>query len=128
MARWMTFIAVALGAALYFPKSRVVVLDTAEPALNPIRGQISKHEMRKVARELLSFEVTFKNLPDGQAAFVHWMDQRIMNEEERTDSWGLPYTLRVSADSFFVGSTGADGEPGGADDLRVGGRRDDPWR
>lgn len=128
MARWILFLCVALGAALFFPRSRVFVLDVAEPVLNPIRIQISKADMRKISRELLSFEVTYKSLPTGRAAFDRWVTRRILNESGQSDSWGNAYQLRVTTDSFFVGSAGPDGRPGGGDDLVVGERRDDPWR
>ena len=119
---------VALGAAMAWPESRAVIMDVTDPALNPIRAQWSKHEMRKVARELLAFEVTYRNLPGSQSAFERWMSQRIHEADGRSDSWGAPYMLRVTADSFFVRSHGRDGAVGGGDDLRVGERRDDPWR
>jgi hypothetical protein len=122
------FLLVALGAGLSFPRSRAAILDFAKPGLDPIRGQITDHELRKLARKVLEYEVTFRRVPGSQREFVDFMNQRILERNERTDSWGNYYALRVKADSFFVESAGPDGKRGTDDDRVVGEHRDDPWR
>lgn len=115
---------IALGAALYFPESRAVVLDASEPVLNPVLRWSTRGEMRTIAGDLETQSQTGRNFPTDQEAFVEWMDRNYQGVTSTLDSWGSTYTLRLSADSFEVVSPGPDGEPGTGDEVIVGGARE----
>lgn len=113
----------ALGAALYFPESRSVVLDASEPVLNPVLRWSTRGEMRKIARDLESQGQTGRNFPSEQEAFVEWMDRNYQGVTSTIDAWGATYTLRLRADSFGIVSPGPDGELSTDDDVVVEGSR-----
>lgn len=119
---------IALGAALYFPESRAVVLDASEPVLNPVFRWSTRGEMRRIARDLETQSETGRGFPRGQEAFDAWMDDNFQGITSKTDPWGNTYTLRLRPDSFGVVSSGPDGEVGTDDDVVVTGRLQDPRR
>lgn len=129
MLKILFYLAIALGAALYFPQSRAVVLDVSEPILNPVRRWSTRGEMQRIARELESQSQTGSGFPVNQEEFAAWIDR---NYEEaagsRTDPWGNPYTLRFWPDSFGVVSSGPDGELQTGDEVVVTGELEDPVR
>lgn len=122
MFKVILFLLVALGAALYFPESRVVVLDTAAPVLNPVFEWSTKGEMRKITRDLATFERSWESLPSPNA-FPDWLSKKYHSDAAFKDSWGHPYTLQAGPDSFSVVSPGIDGMPNTPDDLRVSEQR-----
>lgn len=113
----------ALGAALYFPESRAVVLDASEPVLNPVLRWSTRGEMRKIARDLESQSQTSRDFPSEQEAFVSWMDRNYQGVTSTVDAWGATYSIRLWSDSFGVVSPGPDGEPGTGDEVVVKGKR-----
>ncbi len=118
MFKLILFLLVALGAALYFPTSRVVVLDVAEPVLNPVMEWSTKGEMRKIARDLETFERSWESLPT-QDGWSRWLETKYTTDDGKTDSWGNDYALQVWPDSFAVVSAGVDGQMGTQDDLKT---------
>lgn len=117
--RTVFVILVALGAALYFPRSRAVLLDTAAPVLNPVLGWATRGEMRAMARDLEQRVNTGRSIPSNGREFATWLENNYQAGDSRTDSWGQPYTMQRWADSFAVISAGPDGRTGTEDDLRV---------
>lgn len=122
MLRVLFFVAIALGAAMYFPQSRAVVLDVSEPVLNPVRRWSTRGEMRQIARDLESESQTGSGFPQNQEEFVLWMDRTYREGSESSmDPWGNVYTLRFFPDSFGVVSLGPDGQPETGDEEMVTG-------
>ena len=113
----------ALGAALYFPESRAVVLEASEPVLNPVFRWSTRGEMRKIARDLESLGQAGRDFPAEQEAFVEWMDRNYQGVTSTIDAWGATYHLQLRSDSFTVVSPGPDGELGTGDEVEVGGSR-----
>ncbi len=121
MFKLILFLLVALGASLYFPASRVVVLEKAQPVLNPVLRWSTTGEMRKIVRELATHERSYDKLPEPRE-FSAWLEAKYRGGPTE-DAWGNDYTLRVWPDSFAVISPGVDGERGGLDDIQVSERR-----
>lgn len=114
---------IALGAALYFPRSRAVVLDLSAPVLDPVLAWSTRGEMRRIARDLESRSQSGRALPSRGEDFTEWLERSFQGNDSRTDPWGNTYTLRLRPDSFDVVSAGPDGEPGNDDDVIVSGER-----
>jgi hypothetical protein len=110
------FLALALGAALYFPKTRPIVLDFVAPALNPLLTWQTKGEMEQIARELQGMNREGQLLPEVGEEFADWVGRHFQGGSSM-DGWGVPYTLRVWPDSVGVVSNGPDLTMGTADDL-----------
>lgn len=117
--RAVLVVLVALGAALYFPRSRAVLLDTIAPVLNPMLGWATRGEMRAMARDLEQRVNTGRPIPTNRQEFETWLANNYQAGDSRTDSWGNLYELERWADSFAVVSPGPDGEVGTDDDIRV---------
>ena len=115
MFKLILFALVALGAALYFPSSRAVVLEKAEPVTQPVQAWATRGEMKKIVRDLTSHERTYESLPEVKT-FPRWLETKYQGASS-TDSWGNEYVFRVWADSFAVVSAGVDGQLGSEDDL-----------
>lgn len=122
--KFIFIVLIALGAALYFPESRTVVLDATEPVINPVLRWSARGEMRQIAQDLESQSQTGRNFPTDQEAFVEWMDRNYQGITSTTDPWGQTYTLRLWADSFGVMSPGPDGEAETGDEVLVTGERE----
>ena len=52
LGKIIILLALALGAALYFPQSRPVVLDTFAPVINPVLRWQTNGELNQILREL----------------------------------------------------------------------------
>lgn len=127
MTRLVLLIILGFVAALYFPESRAVIADAAEPVLTPLFRWQTKHEMGEIAREIQVFErENYGRIPSNRG-FPGWLDRRF-SEDVKTDSWNGPYSITYDRDSFYVASWGPDGLPRTADDLRVGRARSVPGR
>lgn len=117
MGRILIFVLIALGAGLYFQKSRAVILDVTEPGLTPVRKWTTRQEMQQIAEDLELAQGSGGSFPDGRGEFEPWLLRRNPEVERRTDAWGGAYTLRLTRDSFELVSSGPDGIPGTPDDL-----------
>lgn len=124
MLRAVFVFLVALGAALYFPGSRAMVLDATEPVLNPVFRWSTRGEMRKIVRDLETLSQTGRPFPTDQDAFERWMDRTYRGITSTLDAWENTYVLRVSYDTFVVIAPGPDGEPDTADDVVLSGELD----
>lgn len=116
MGKLVLLLLLGLGAALYFPQTRPVVLDTMAPVLNPVLIWQTNGEMDRIARELQRMNREGQTLPARGKAFNQWMDRNFQGGS-RQDAWGNDYSLVVWPDSVGVVSNGPDLELDTPDDL-----------
>jgi len=116
LGKFLLFLLLGLGAALYFPQTRPVVLDTLAPVLNPILTWQTKGEMAQITRELQMINREGQALPEPGEDFQAWMGRNFQGGD-REDSWGNPYTLVTWPDSVGVVSKGPDLEIHTPDDI-----------
>lgn len=116
MGKVILILLILLGAALYHPKTRPVVVEVFAPVINPVLTWQTKGEMDRIGRELQTLNREGGTLPAPGVAFQNWMDRNFMGPAT-SDAWGTLYTLRVWADSVGIVSNGPDLEIGTADDV-----------
>ncbi len=120
--KYVFYLLIALGAALYFPRSRAVIADFAEPAITPVLRWGTNNELERIAGDLQNEVQTGRGLPAQGEDFQAWLRDNYQGEDSRLDSWDGPYYLEIELGTFRVVSAGPDGERGTADDLSAGGR------
>lgn len=108
-----------LGAALYFPSTRPVVLETAAPILDPVLRWSTRGEMNRLARDLEQMERTSRRLPEPREQWPAWLEREYQGGEAALDAWGTPYAYILWPDSFAILSHGPDQARGSGDDVRV---------
>jgi len=118
MSRLFLLIVLALVTWSYFPETRVMLLDVAEPLVVPIVRWSAEEEMAQVGRNVLEHERLTGTLPSGPA-WLGWLDYRYLSPETTTDPWGSVYQLEVTADSVAILSFGPDRTRGTDDDFKV---------
>lgn len=102
----------------YFPETRSIMLDVAEPVVTPVVRWSTTEEMSQVARNVLEHERLTGQLPSG-SEWLGWLQYRYPSDDLRTDPWGTTYQLEVSRDSVWVLSFGPDRTRQTDDDFRV---------
>ena len=107
---------VLLGASLYFPQTRPVVLEYLGPVMNPVLTWQTKGEMGRLTRELQTVTREGGDLPSPGASFQAWITRNFLGRAQ-SDAWGSDYTLRVWEDSVGVVSNGPDLEIDTDDDI-----------
>lgn len=127
MGRLILLIILGITAAYYFPDSRHMLLDAAEPILVPVVKWSTKEEMSQVARDVVAYEQTTGQVP-GRREWLRWLDWRYSLDESKQDAWGNTYELKVWADSVGVLSYGPDRERNTDDDFIVTTPRQRPGR
>ena len=110
---------ILLGAALYFPQTRPMVVDTFAPVMNPVFTWQTKGEMGRIRRELQTLHREGGPLPTPGEWFQSWMTRNFLGKA-RSDAWGTDYTLKVMRDSLGIVSNGPDMEIDTADDIILG--------
>jgi hypothetical protein len=118
MTRLLLLIVLCLVTWYYFPESRAILLDAAEPIVVRVARWSSREEMLQVGRNALAQERLTGHLPTG-GAWLPWLEYRYATEEARQDPWGSTYQLQATADSVFVISFGPDRIRGSEDDILV---------
>ena len=119
MGKILLLAALVLGAALYFPESRPVVMDMLAPVLNPVFRWQTNEELSSIVRELQKIQREGRQpLPLPGEEFEAWMGRNFQGGES-LDSWGNPYTMRIWRDSVGVVSRGPDLEIQTPDDIGV---------
>ncbi|MEE2900226.1 MAG: hypothetical protein VX815_17335 [Gemmatimonadota bacterium] len=118
MARLVLMVVLGLVAAFYFPNSRAVMMDIAEPVIVPVARWSTSAEMRQVGENVLEHERLTGKLPDRRT-WLGWLDYRYSSDDMRQDPWGSMYQLRVWADSVAVVSWGPDATSSTEDDFQV---------
>lgn len=114
--RILFFLLIGLGAALYFPSSREVIVDTAQPVIDPVLRWSTRGEMRQISRDLEALSEIPRRFPLDQEAFREWME-REYEGDARTDPWGAAYELRLSSSTFTIVSPGPDRQFNTNDDV-----------
>ena len=118
MTRLLLLIILGVVAMQYFPESREVLHEAAEPVITPALRWHSSHEMEEVVRELKLYESeNYGRLPSARR-FPDWLATNF-EPATATDPWGGRYVLYEMADSFAVVSFGPDQLPNTEDDLRM---------
>ncbi len=116
MFKVILVLALGLGAAMSFPRSRAVVMDFMAPALNPAFTWQTRGEMDRIARELQSLNRQGELLPEEGEEFDQWLARRFQGGSS-LDAWGNPYTLKQWPDSVGVISAGPDTLVATSDDI-----------
>jgi hypothetical protein len=102
----------------YFPETRAMLLDVAEPVVLPLARWSTEEEMAQVARNVVDQERLTGSLPKG-AEWLQWLEARYASSEMTEDPWGSVYQLESSKDSVWVLSYGPDRTRNTEDDFRV---------
>lgn len=118
MARLVLMVVLGLVAAFYFPDSRAVMMDIAEPVIVPVARWSTSAEMCQVGENVLEHERLTGKLPDRRT-WLGWLDYRYSSDDLRQDPWGSMYQLRVWADSVAIVSWGPDAMSSTEDDFQV---------
>lgn len=111
-------IVLALVTWWYFPETRAILLDVAEPVVTPIRRWSTEEEMAQIGRNVVEHERLTGEVPSG-ARWLEWLDYRYPSAEITRDPWDSTYQLEVLQDSFAILSFGPDRTRGTRDDFRV---------
>ena len=118
MSRLILLVILALVTWYYFPETRAILMDAAEPIVRPIVRWGIEDEMAQVARNVVDHERLTGRLPTG-AAWLDWLEYRYSSDEARMDPWGSVYQLSVSKDSVWILSYGPDRTRNTEDDFSV---------
>jgi hypothetical protein len=114
----VVLVIIAIAALSYFPESRAFAADVARPVLTPVFRWQATQEMTSIAHELQLYErENLGRIPDARR-FQGWLLSSF-DGDATIDSWGTPYSLRLSRDSFAIESWGPDKAYDTADDMRV---------
>lgn len=106
----------------YFPETRSMLMDVAEPVVVPIVRWSTGEEMEQIARNVIEHQRLTGQMPAG-SAWLGWLEYRYPSEDFRTDPWGTTYQLEVTRDSVWVLSFGPDRTRQTDDDFRVSAAR-----
>jgi hypothetical protein len=123
MTRLVLLLILAVITWFYFPETRVLLLDVAEPVVLPIMRWSTEEEMATVGRNVVDHERLTGGLPGGPE-WLGWLQGRYVSDAARTDPWGSTYQLEASRDSVWTLSYGPDRTRGTSDDFRVSTPRD----
>lgn len=123
MGKILLLLLAGLGAGMYFPQSRTVIMEKIQPALNPAYAWMTRGEMDQMISDLELVDRTSTGIPAGRGEFEPWLERRYPQEASRLDGWGTMYRLEASRTNFVLISAGPDGEFGTADDIRKTGQR-----
>lgn len=118
MTRLLLLILLGLSTWYYFPETRAMLLDVAEPIVVPVIRWSTEEEMNQIARNVVEHERLTGQMPSG-AAWMGWLDYRYPAEDTTLDPWGTIYQLEVTRDSVWVLSYGPDRTRETGDDFRV---------
>jgi hypothetical protein len=118
MTRLALLVILALVTWYYFPETRAMLLDVAEPVVLPVVRWGVQDEMAQVARNAVDHERLTGELPGG-ANWLNWLQYRYASQEARTDPWGTTYQFASSEDSVWVLSYGPDRTRDTEDDFAV---------
>jgi hypothetical protein len=123
MTRLLLLVVLAVVTWLYFPETRALLLDAAEPVVVPVLRWSTEEEMATIGRNAVDHERLTGTLPIG-TAWISWLRFRYASDAARMDPWASPYQLEASNDSVWTVSYGPDRVRGTPDDIRVSTPRD----
>ena len=116
MFKFIFILLILFGAALYFPQTRPVVVETLGPVFNPILAKQTRGEMDRIVRELQTMNEQGSTLPAPGDRFQRWMDREFFGRA-KLDAWGVAYTLQLRNESLLLVSNGPDKRIGTPDDI-----------
>ena len=116
MGKLILILLLALGAGLYFPQTRGVIMEFVAPALNPLLAWQTRGEMEQIARELQNLNRQGDPLPAEGEEFGHWVARRFQGGSS-LDAWGHSYSLKIWPDSVGIISSGPDAQVRTGDDI-----------
>lgn len=123
MTRLVLLSVLCLLTWFYFPESRAVLTEAAEPIVRPMVRPFTAwgaiDEMQRVGRNVVAHERLTGELPTEARAWQAWLDERYRADDIGKDRWGSTYRLVVWPDSVGIVSYGPDGLPRTEDDLQV---------
>jgi hypothetical protein len=102
----------------YFPETRAILLDVAEPVVVPLARWSTEEEMAQVGRNVVDQERLTGALPKGEA-WLEWLRSRYASTDVIEDPWGSTYQLESAGDSVWILSYGPDRTRNTPDDFRV---------
>jgi hypothetical protein len=118
MTRLILLVILAIVTWYYFPETRVLLLQTAEPVILPIQRWSTREEMTQVGRHVVDHERLTGQVPAGRA-WLGWLDYRYLSEDISRDPWGSVYQLTVWPDSIGIVSLGPDRTRLTEDDFQI---------
>lgn len=118
MTRLILLVLLGIAAAYYFPDSRTMLLDFADPVIQPLVKWSAKDEMKGIGASVVEHEQLTGELPIRNS-WRTWLTWRYPADEARTDPWGSMYQIRAWADSVAIISYGPDRERNTDDDFWV---------
>lgn len=122
MGRLILLIILGLAVAMYFPDSRAMLAETAQPVLTPMFRWQTASATEKVVRELKTYEQEHYNQLPDRRQWPEWLEDRY-GEAGALDAWGSRFHLQTTRDSFYVVSFGPDQIFGTEDDIKAGADR-----
>ena len=118
MGRLLLLVALGVSVAYYFPDSRQMLLEAAQPIMVPIVRWTTREEMRQLGRDVVAYEQTTGQLPDRRG-WLDWLEWRYTMDDSKQDAWDTVYELRVWADSVGIRSYGPDRTRNTDDDFTI---------
>ncbi len=118
MTRLLLLVLLAIVTWYYFPETRAILMDVAEPVVVPIVRWSSGEEMSQIARNVVEHERLTGEMPSG-TAWLGWLEYRYPSDDMKLDPWGSVYQLEVTRDSVAVISLGPDRTRLTGDDFSV---------
>lgn len=118
MTRLVLLILLGILTWYYFPETRAIMMDFAEPVVVPVIRWSTEEEMGQVGRNVVAHERLTGQMPSG-AGWLAWLEYRYSTDELKLDPWGSTYQLLVWADSVAVLSLGPDRTRQTEDDFTV---------
>ena len=107
MGKVLLLLVLGIVTMYYFPDSRQILLDAAEPLVLPVIKSRALGEMERVGRNVIEYERLTGEVPD-RGSWLFWLDSRYSLDEQKRDPWGSGYELRVVTDSVMIISYGPD--------------------
>lgn len=118
MTRLFLLTIVALLTWSYFPETRRILMNVAEPIVLPVLRWSASEEMGQVSRNVVEYERLTGQIPTGPA-WLEWLEYRYSADDIKRDPWGSVYQLEADRDSVWIVSFGPDRVRGTDDDFRV---------
>lgn len=122
VTRLLLLVLLGILTWLYFPETRAIVMDVAEPLVTPVVRWSTEEDMGQIARNVVEHERLTGTLPAG-SGWLPWLEYRYSDNQMWVDPWGSVYQLEATADSVWIVSFGPDRVRMTDDDFRVGGGR-----
>lgn len=118
MTRLILLVVLAIVTWYYFPETRALLVEAAEPVILPVQRWSTREEMTQVGRHVVDHERLTGLVPAG-SEWLDWLDYRYPSDEIAKDPWGSLYQLTVWQDSVGIVSLGPDRTRLTEDDFQV---------